>query len=395
MDRLLRDYRPMTFPNTLTATIRAHQGGAKCVSLLAPDGSTAVSGGGDSVVKILDTTNGSTIHSLTGHTSRIWDVDADSTGDLVASASGDGTVRLWSSSGDHLSTLAGQGGDVYGVRFRPSTSASLGSDSGASCTSSRQVTTASYDRILRTFDIETSSLIRTFSGHSLAALCVAYDPVGTLMASGAKDRQVRLWDAVGGVCVNTMSGCLGEVTSVEFDAHGRYLLVGSKDNANRLWDLRMVRLALHSFAGRQCEDRLYRALSKADGQQRILYRYTGHQNTTKNFIRCSFALDSSMVIGGSEDGNIYAWTREPTTAAESTVSATTIIPSNGPAGAATQQARPQPNTAGGSISVSPTAVLEADGQSDHGAAFDVRERAGVMVCAWNDGHVGVWEGVDR
>jgi COMPASS component SWD3 len=102
------------------------------------------------------------------------------------------------------------------------------------------VTTASYDRILRTYDIETTSLIRTFSGHSLAALCVAYDPVGTLIASGAKDRQVRLWDAVGGVCINTMSGCLGEVTSVEFDAAGRYLLVGSKDNANRLWDLRMV-----------------------------------------------------------------------------------------------------------------------------------------------------------
>lgn len=119
---------------------------------------------------------------------------------------------------------------MYGVRWRP----------GAVSGQGAQITTASYDRILRTIDVSTGSLIRTFSGHSQTTLCVAYDPAGSLLASGAKDRQVRLWDAIGGVCVNTMTACLGEVTSVEFDNHGRYLLVGSKDNSNRLWDLRMV-----------------------------------------------------------------------------------------------------------------------------------------------------------
>ena len=248
----------MSLPNSLSHSAHLHSGGAKCVAVLASDASTVATGGSDGIVNILDTFDGTVRHMLRGHTSRIWDVAASAPGDMLASASGDGTVRLWSSAGEHLSTLGGEGGDVYGVRFRPSQSTPSPSrnqapaswpdtnghsPTGGSSSSSQQITTASYDRIIRTYDIETSSLIRTFSGHSLAALCVAYDPVGTLIASGAKDRQVRLWDAVGGVCVNTMSGCLGEVTSVEFDVHGRYLLVGSKDNANRLWDLRMVRIA--------------------------------------------------------------------------------------------------------------------------------------------------------
>jgi WD40 repeat protein len=235
----------MSLPITLKRSIHAHRGGAKCVATLGSDASAVVTGGSDGLVKILDPSTGSVIHTLTGHTSRIWDVDCSLSGDMIASASGDATVKIWSSSGGALSTLGGEGGDVYGVRFRPTHTASPNHSAGSSSNGGglcRHVTTASYDRILRTYDVETSALIRTFSGHSLAALFVAYDPVGTLMASGAKDRQVRLWDAVGGVCVNILSGCLGEVTSVEFDLHGRYLLVGSKDNANRLWDLRMVRL---------------------------------------------------------------------------------------------------------------------------------------------------------
>ena len=151
---------------------------------------------------------------------------------------------------------------------------------------------------------------------------------------------------------------------------------------------------------------------KTDAQQRTLYRYTGHQNTAKNFIRCSFALDSSVVVGGSEDGSVYAWEREPTSTAvdssgTSTVAASTsIVPPNGTSngtssGASYYAARTNGNghastqapapAAGAAVNVRPYAVLETDGVQAHGAAFDVKERAGLMVCAWDDGYVGVWE----
>lgn len=119
---------------------------------------------------------------------------------------------------------------------------------------------ASYDKIIRLWDVEKGRQIRTFSGHSQSTLAVAFDPTGGLLASGcvisyldpstplmnfrSKDKHVRLWDVVAGVCVQAMPACLGEITSVEIDRAGRYLLAGCKDNSNRLYDLRMV---IHAF----------------------------------------------------------------------------------------------------------------------------------------------------
>lgn len=43
---------------------------------------------------------------------------------------------------------------------------------------------ASYDRILRSWDIETGKQLRTFSGHSQSTLAIAYDSTGNTIASG-------------------------------------------------------------------------------------------------------------------------------------------------------------------------------------------------------------------
>jgi WD40 repeat protein len=42
---------------------------------------------------------------------------------------------------------------------------------------------------------------------------------------------------------------------------------------------------------------------------RPIRKFKGHQNTSKNFIRASFAGDA-LVVGGSEDGIVYVWDRE-------------------------------------------------------------------------------------
>ena len=47
-----------------------------------------------------------------------------------------------------------------------------------------QIVSASYDRILRSWDVENGKQIRTFSGHSQSTLAVGYDPTGNVLASG-------------------------------------------------------------------------------------------------------------------------------------------------------------------------------------------------------------------
>jgi U3 small nucleolar RNA-associated protein 13 len=43
---------------------------------------------------------------------------------------------------------------------------------------------------------------RSFKGHQMPVLTMAYDPSGTLVASGSADRTVRVWDVSGGYCTH-------------------------------------------------------------------------------------------------------------------------------------------------------------------------------------------------
>ena len=67
---------------------------------------------------------------MEGHKSRIWDVCSNRNGNIVASASGDGTVKLWELKmaatddlniefADCIKTIGNHNGDVYSVHLHP------------------------------------------------------------------------------------------------------------------------------------------------------------------------------------------------------------------------------------------------------------------------------------
>lgn len=56
-------------------------------------GSMIASGSSDNTLKLWSL-DGKEQHSLEGHTSRIWDVSSNERGDLIATASGDSTIRV-------------------------------------------------------------------------------------------------------------------------------------------------------------------------------------------------------------------------------------------------------------------------------------------------------------
>ncbi|KAF9022717.1 hypothetical protein BGZ52_000694 [Haplosporangium bisporale] len=224
----------------------------------------------DNTLRVWDTESGNCLHILEGHSSRIWDVSSNEAGTTVASASGDSTVKIWDIKGSKAScraTLGGHAGDVYTVKYHPT---------------SNHVVSGGYDKIVRLHDLNTGQVVKTFSGHQLAVSKVILNPIGNLIISGSKDNTIKFWDLVSGVCIRTITSHLGEVTSVAMNSNGTLLLSSSKDNSNRLWDVRMTR---------------------------PLRKLKGHQNTSKNFIRAGFA-HNSLLVGGSEDGLVYIWDQE-------------------------------------------------------------------------------------
>ncbi|WP_433218109.1 Hsp70 family protein [Dactylosporangium sp. CS-047395] len=72
--------------------------------------------------------------------------------------------------------------------------------------------------------------------HADTIRAVAFNPQGTLLASGGADRQILLWTGQAGVVASRLTGSAGAVNAVAFDRDGRVLASGGEDQVVHLWD---------------------------------------------------------------------------------------------------------------------------------------------------------------
>ncbi|WP_433058781.1 Hsp70 family protein [Dactylosporangium sp. CS-033363] len=72
--------------------------------------------------------------------------------------------------------------------------------------------------------------------HEDTIRAVAFNPQGSLLASGGADRQILLWTGQAGVVASRLTGSAGAVNAVAFDRDGRVLASGGEDQAVHLWN---------------------------------------------------------------------------------------------------------------------------------------------------------------
>jgi hypothetical protein len=112
------------------------------------------------------------------HKDRVHEVTFDLSGDRVASASWDETVRIWSvKTGEELSKLVHKY-DVYGISFSPD---------------GKTIASGSTDRVIRLWDVDSEKLINQFKGHTAPINAVNFSPDGKLLVSTSDDWTVRIW----------------------------------------------------------------------------------------------------------------------------------------------------------------------------------------------------------
>jgi WD40 repeat protein len=128
------------------------------------------------------------LHTLSGHKGRIGRIAWSPDGKLLASPSGDGTVRVWDvDTGACRRILHRYGEFLNAVAFSPKGDllASAGDNSR---------NRSSFNAPICLWNPATGGLIRQFGAPRTAVNCLAFDRTGQLLASGNEDGSVRLWE---------------------------------------------------------------------------------------------------------------------------------------------------------------------------------------------------------
>ena len=265
-----------------TKTLQGHSNAIYAIALHSAQQLVA-SGHEDQTVKLWDFNssnfNSSTTHQsgsstvkvqpfriLRSHTGRILSVVFHPDGHLLASASTDRTVKLWSSDTGHLlQTLQGHTSWVWAIAFHPD---------------GHLLASASYDQTIKLWDAATGECLQTLQEHSSSVLAIAFSPDGKWLASGGYDQTIKLWNAATGKCHHTWQAHLNRVWTVAFSPDSCWLATSGDDGKINLWNV----------ATGQCDKTIL-----------------GHFDQVLSVV---FSADNSTLYSSGADKTIKAWNVE-------------------------------------------------------------------------------------
>ena len=253
----------------------------------------------------------SPLRFLQAHTDAIQSIAISPDGKIIASASDDGTVRLWELEADNDKAsreIKDQGGWVRAVVFL----------------SDRQIITAGQDKNIKIIDVASGQVVKTFVGHTNLVNSLAIAPAIDLLVSGSFDNTVNIWQISTGKLQRSLKGDNGhkdKIWGVAISPDGKQIVSASRDKTLKIWDVKtgeLLRTLTGSLAGVTCVlvtpdgkrvisgsgDKVIRVWDLASGKQ--IFILTGHEEA---IAALAITNDGNYLFSGGKDSpnSIRLW----------------------------------------------------------------------------------------
>jgi WD40 repeat protein len=284
-------------------TLYGHSGDITSVAY-SPDGALLASASGDKTIKIWDARTGEELRTLKGHADTVVSTAFSPDGTYLASASNDRSIKLWEArSGRHIRTLNDHASGVTSIRFSPD---------------GERLVSASDDNTVKLWDRRSGKVLKTLTGSRENVEHAAFSPDGELLASSSDDT-IELWDARSGRQIGELKAHASPINCTAFNPDGTLLASASVDSTIKLWDIRSGEV-LRTFTGHT--DNIRSVTFSPDGTQLAsashdkttkiwhvlsgaeVCTFTGHADAVTSV---AFSPDNERIASASVDNTIKLW----------------------------------------------------------------------------------------
>ncbi len=228
-----------------------------------------------------------------GHMSKVTAVAVTSDGKQIVSASQDKTIRVWDiETGMTVRIIRGEAasgnwGTIFAMALSPD---------GRWLAVGGQFhnTDRTTGSVIRLYDFASGKLESLLKGHSDVVIALAFSPDGKHLISGSEDKTAILWDLEARKQILQLTGHAAAVSAVALLKDGTRIVTGSKDETLRLWNAADGKLVAEMTQHREAAQHEVQVSDKSGAW------HAGVEAV-------AISPSDRIIASGSTDGRILLW----------------------------------------------------------------------------------------
>lgn len=300
---------------TVTRALTGHLGPVNAVAF-SPDGSQVATAGGEGGIKVWDASTGQGVIAF-GHAApnnaAIQPVNrlAFSGPGRVVSASADKTLKAWAYEGrwSEMKPLGPHAFRILALDFNPD--GTLLAAGGGEPSRSGEI---------KIWEVGKGMHVRTLDGlHSDTVFGLRFSPDGTLLASAGADKFMKVTRVADGKEVKSFEGHTHHVLAVDWKDDNKQIVTGGADNVLKLWDFETgEQVRTFQAAGKQVTAVRWvpgkTDVAGASGDKTVKFWNAGNGSVVRTFagpgdyvFGVATSRDGSRVAAGGADGVLFVW----------------------------------------------------------------------------------------